>query len=179
MTTLPPGATMPPSPASTTPPGPAGALNGAGALHVLFQVAGASYVIPAKDVVHMDAYEGATKVPGTPPWVAGLVQIRGRVLPVVDLRARFGLGAVEAALGARVVVVAAGDRHVGLLVDSAREVVRIDEAAFQNPPDVVAGDARGYVDAIAQAGGRLVMRVDPRRVVGDDKLPSESPHAQR
>lgn len=152
------------------------------ALHVLFQVAEASYVLPAADVVHMDAYEGATKVPGAPPWVAGLVQIRGRILPVVDLRARFGVGAVEAALGARVVVVATGERQVGLLVDAAREVVRIDPASFAPPPDVLDGGGAGFVDGIAQAGGRLVMRVDPRRVVGDVPLlspASEIAHGQR
>jgi purine-binding chemotaxis protein CheW len=151
-------------------------------LHVLFQIAGTDYVLAASDVLHMESYEGATRVPGASAWVIGLVQIRGRVVPVVDLRTRFGLGAVEQRLGARVIVVATGSRHVGLLVDSAREVVRIDPAAFKPPPAVMDAGAAGYVDAIAQTGARLVMRIDPQRIVGSEPLADtslpETTHAQ-
>lgn len=154
------------------------------ALHVLFTVADADYVLPASTVEHMDSYEGATRVPGTPAWVAGLVQIRGRVLPVVDLRARFGLPPLpatgsEAALGRRVLVVQVDGRQVGLLVDAAREVVQIDPAQLKPPPDVVDRGAAGYVDAIAQAGTRLVMRVDPRRIVGNEALTVEANHGEQ
>ena len=72
----------------------------------------------------MESFAGATPVPGAPPYVAGLVQVRGRVVPVVDLRARFGLPAAEPTLDTRIVVAQHGERTVGLLVDSAREVRR-------------------------------------------------------
>jgi purine-binding chemotaxis protein CheW len=81
-------------------------------LHVLFQVADASYVLAAADVLHMDAFTGATPVPGSPPYVAGLVQVRGRVVPVVDLRARFGAQPRDATPESRVVVVQQGQRVV-------------------------------------------------------------------
>ncbi len=147
-------------------------------LHVLFRVADTDYVVAAKDVLHMESYEGATRVPGAPSWVTGLVQIRGRVVPVIDLRARFGLGTVEQTMGARIIVVSAGSRQVGLLVDAAREVVRIDPAAFKPPPHVIDVGAAGYVDAIAQTGARLVMRIDPSRIVGSEPLLSEASHVE-
>ncbi len=75
------------------------------ALHVLFKVAAVDYAMPAADVLQMESFTSATRVPGTPSYVAGLVQIRGRVVPVVDLRARFELPPVTPSLDTRVVVV--------------------------------------------------------------------------
>lgn len=135
-------------------------------LYVLFGVGEAAYVVLAADVVQMESYEGATPVPGAAPYMAGLVQIRGQVIPVIDLRARFGLPAIERALGTRVVVVRREPRLVGLLVDSAREVVRIDPASFAPPPPVVQAQSQGFVDAIATVHKRLVMRLDLDEVLG-------------
>lgn len=140
------------------------------ALHVLCKVAGAELVLAAADVLQMESFTGATRVPGTPAYVAGLVQIRGRVIPVVDLRARFGLPPVEPSLDTRVVVVQQGERVVGLLVDSAREILSIAPDLFRPPPDVVATQAAGFVKAVAQVGGRLVMLIDCDRVIGEGKL---------
>jgi purine-binding chemotaxis protein CheW len=128
-------------------------------LHVLFTVAGTRYVVPAASVLHMESYTESTPIPGAAPFVAGLVQIRGRVVPVVDLRARFGLPAAEPTLDSRVVVVQLGERTVGLLVDSAREVVHIAPELFKPPPEVVAGEGRGFVDAVAQIDSKLVLRL--------------------
>ncbi len=139
-------------------------------LHVLFQVDGADYVLPASDVVHMESFGGATRVPGTAPWVAGLVQIRGRVVPVVDLRARFGLPPIERGLDARVVVVQRGERLVGLLVDAAREVVPVDRDELRDPPEVLARTSHGFVRAVGPAGKRLVMSIDVDAVLGEERL---------
>ena len=140
------------------------------ALYVLCKVAGAEFVLAAADVLQMESFAGATYVPGTPSYVAGLVQIRGRVIPVVDLRVRFGLPAVEPSLDTRVVVIQQEERIVGLRVDSAREVLSLAPELFQPPPDVVATQAAGFVKAVAQAGGRLVMLIDCDRVIGEGEL---------
>lgn len=139
------------------------------ALHVVFKVGVSDYVVPASAVVQMESFTRATEVPGAAPYVAGLVQLRGRVIPVVDLRARFGLPPVARTLDSRVIVVRDGLREVALLADSAREVLSIDEEAFQPPPDVVVQQSRGFVSMVAQAGTRLVMRVDFERVIGLDE----------
>ncbi len=100
----------------------------------------------------MESFAGATKVPGAANEVAGLVQIRGRVVPVVDLRIIFGLPAIAPTIDSRVVVASIGERTVGLLVDSAREVLKIPASEFQPPPSVVAQQTEGMVKAVAQVG---------------------------
>ena len=140
------------------------------ALYVLFSVGGTEYVVPAAEVLQMETYAGATPVPGTAPFVAGLMQVRGKVVPVVDLRRRFGLPPIERTLDSRVVVVQVGDRIVGLLVDSAREVLRIALEDLESPPDVVGQGGAGFVSSLARAGDRLVMVIDPHKVVSEEQV---------
>jgi purine-binding chemotaxis protein CheW len=137
-------------------------------LHVTFRVGTADYAIPAAQVLHLESYESATPVPGAPGFVAGLVQVRGRLIPVVDLRARFGLPKVTHALDHRVVVVQAGARVAGLLVDSAREVIKLDPAAFERPPEIVEQQSGGFVKGVAMVAKRMFMLVDVPRIIGEE-----------
>lgn len=137
-------------------------------LYVLFKVADGEYALPASDVLHMESYAGATRVPGSPEYVAGLMQVRRRVIPVVDLRRRFGLPPVEPTLDSRVVVVQAGERAVALLADSAREVKHIPPEEFHPPPELIAQQSSGYVTKVARAGSRLLMLIDFNKVIGEE-----------
>jgi purine-binding chemotaxis protein CheW len=137
-------------------------------LHVTFRVGNASYALPASQVLHLESYETATHVPGAPAYVAGLVQVRGRLVPVVDLRTRFGLPPIDHSLDRRVVVVQNGTRVAGLLVDSAREVVQIDEASYEKPPEIIEEQASGFVNGVATAAQRLFLLVDVPRIIGEE-----------
>ena len=139
------------------------------ALHVTFRIGTADYVLPADQVLHLESYETATPVPGAPPYVAGIVQVRGRLVPVVDVRHRFGLPAIEHSIDRRVVVVQVGTRIAGLLVDSAREVLQIDAAAFEKPPEVIEQQSAGFVKGVAAIAKRLFLLVDVPRVIGEEQ----------
>lgn len=138
-------------------------------LCVLCKIADAEYAVRADDVLQMESYVGATKVPGAGARVAGLVQIRGRVVPVLDMRIVFGLPTIEPTLDSRVVVMKRGERTVGLLVDSAREVLKIPAADFHPPPPVVVQQTDGLVEAVAQVGNRLLMLIDFGRVISEEQ----------
>jgi len=148
-------------------------------LHVLFQVGGTDYVLPASDVTQMESFEGATRVPGAPAHVAGVVQLRGQVIPVVDVRVRFGLPPGERSAEARIIVVGRRERRVALLVDRAREVIDLGTDAFRPPPEVVADRSAGFVSAIAHDARRVLMLVDVDRIVGSTPPnPVEIQHGQ-
>ena len=136
-------------------------------LHVAFKVAGAEYVLPASAVLHLESFEGATKVPGTSEFVAGLVHTRGQVVPVLDLRVRFGLPPGERSLDSRVIIVQVGTRTAGLLVDSAREVLDIEDDAFREPPELIDEQAKGLIKAVAQTAERMVMLINLPKLIGD------------
>jgi len=140
-------------------------------IHVTFRVGSVEYVVPAAQVLHLESFQSATHVPGAPPYVAGLVQVRGRVVPVVDLRKRFGLPATEHEIAHRIVVVQVGSRVAGLLVDAAREVIQIDEASFQDAPELVKQQANGFVAGVVTVAGRLFLVADVPRLIGEEIAP--------
>ena len=128
--------------------------------YIVFDLAGTAYAVPSRDVQRMEMIEHVTPVPNAPPFVDGVVFSRGRVVPAVNLRRRFGFDRVAYDLRTRLIVVAHADRAVGLIVDSAREFLAIPAAAVQPPPEVMAGTSGRYLRGVATLGDRVVLVLD-------------------
>jgi purine-binding chemotaxis protein CheW len=139
-------------------------------LYVVFKVGDAEYAVESSVVLQMEAFTSATAVPGTAPFIAGVMPVRGRVVPVIDLRIRFGLQAAARTLDSRVVVGQLGDRAVALLADSAREVLRMAASDLKPPPPMIDEGSGGFVKAIAQVGQRLIMLLDFAKVIGEEPV---------
>jgi purine-binding chemotaxis protein CheW len=134
-------------------------LQGIGS-YILFTVAGTTYALPSGEVRHMEMIEDITRVPNAPSFVDGVVFSRGQVVPVVNLRARFGFERAPNDLRSRLIVVQSGARLIGLVVDSAREFVNIPPDAIQPPHEALAGMSGRYVNGIASIGDRLILTLD-------------------
>ncbi|HEX3703050.1 MAG TPA: chemotaxis protein CheW [Vicinamibacterales bacterium] len=133
---------------------------------ILFTVAGTTYAVHSHDVHHMEMIEEVTRVPNAPPFVDGVVFSRGHVIPVVNLRARFGFERVPHTLRTRLVVVqAAAGRIVGLIADEAREFVVLPAHAIQPPHDTLAGLSGRYLQGIASVGDRMILVLNLERVL--------------
>jgi purine-binding chemotaxis protein CheW len=136
-------------------------------LHVVFALAGVEYALPVDQVLQMETFSGATLVPGAPAYVAGIVTVRGSVVPVIDLRIRFGLPPVELTTDTRIIVTESQGRVVALRVDAAREVLKLDVAKHQPAPSVVSERASGFVQAVHALGPRLLLLVDLPKILGE------------
>ncbi len=128
--------------------------------YVLFTLAGTAYALPSRDVQRMEMVEHVTPVPNAAPFVDGVVFSRGKVVPAVNLRRRFGFDRVAYDLKTRLIVVAHADRLVGLIVDSAREFVTIPAEAIQPPPEALAGTSGRYLRGVADVGDRVILILD-------------------
>ena len=133
--------------------------------YILFTVAGTTYALRSGEVRHMEMIEDITRVPNAPSFVDGVVFSRGQVVPVVNLRARFGFERAAHDLRTRLIVVQSAARLVGLVVDAAREFVNIPPDAVQPPHEALAGMSGRYVEGIASIGGRLILVLDLSRVL--------------
>jgi purine-binding chemotaxis protein CheW len=138
-------------------------------LHIVFGLAGAEYALPVDAVLQMETFSGATLVPGAPAYVAGIVTVRGRVVPVIDLRLRFGLPPAEVTLDTRIIVSETQGRVVALRVDVAREVLKLDVALHQPAPSVISERASGLVYAVHALGPRLLLLVDLPKILGETR----------
>jgi len=145
-------------------------------LYIVFKVADSEYALAAAQVLQLESFSGATAVPGTLPHVAGIVQVRGRIVPVIDLRLLFGEPAASAAVDTRIIVVELNERTVALRVDSSREVLNLTAEQIQPPPAVVGERSRGFVSAVARVGNRLLMVLNLEKVIGEEQLHDDPDH---
>ena len=145
--------------------------------YVLFELAGTAYAVPSTEVQRIEMVEHVTPVPNAPPYVDGVVFSRGRVVPAVNLRRRFGFDRAAYEPATRLIVVAHADRAVGLIVDAAREFVAIPADAIQPPPETLAGTSGRYLAGIAHVGDRVILILDVPEVMKVDHLnaPAGSP----
>ena len=107
-----------------------------------------------------------TRVPNAPPFVDGVVFSRGQVVPAINMRARFGFERAERDVRTRLIVVQAGSRNVGLLVDGCREFLTIPADGVQAPGEGLAGVGARYIAGIATIGDRLIVILDLDSLLG-------------
>ena len=133
--------------------------------YILFTVAGTTYALPSGEVRHMEMIDDVTRVPNAPSFVDGVVFSRGQVVPVVNLRVRFGFERAAFDLRSRLIVVQSGSRLIGLVVDAAREFVAIPPDLIQPPNEALSGMSGRYVEAIASMRDRLVLILNLERIL--------------
>ena len=133
--------------------------------YLMFEVAQETYGLHILDVREIDSVMPITRLPGGPPYVRGVIDLRGRVTPVIDLRARLGMSATVASDQTMVIVVqgrAAGRAGtVGLLVDRVLEVVALEASGIELPPDLTGSSAMAdLLVGVAKLPSRLVFLLD-------------------
>jgi len=101
-----------------------------------------------------------TRVPNAPPFVSGVINLRGKVIPIVDLRLRFGMNEAELNSQTRIIVVELETNVVGFIVDSVREVLRVPRKIMEPPPPMVAGIGSEYLTAVCKLEDRLLILLD-------------------
>jgi len=107
-----------------------------------------------------------TQVPRAPAFVKGVINLRGRIVPVVDLKRKLGLGEVEeAARPSRIVVVKLKDRLIGLLVDGASQVLKVPVATIEAAPEEVVAIDTNYIRGVAKLEKRLIILVDLHKIL--------------
>ena len=146
--------------------------------YVLFELAGATYALPSRQIQQLEMVTAPTPVPNAPPFVDGVVSVRGQVIPVVSLRARFGFPRIEHDLRSRLVIVRAYGRTVGLIVDSAREFANVAPDDIKPLPEGIGGTSGRYLRGIAQKGERLLLIVDVRELLETGDQPMDTVPAQ-
>ena len=139
---------------------------------ILCELAGTTYGVRSRFVQQLEMIEHVTPVPNAPPAVEGVVLARGQVIPALNLRKRFGFQSVPFDLRSRLVVVSTGGRTIGLIVDSAREFLRIPEASIEPPPEAITGLSGKYLEGVATIKERiiLVLNLDEVINVGEEHL---------
>ena len=132
---------------------------------ILFELAGTIYAMPTAVVQQMEMVERITPVPNAPSFVEGVVFSRGKVIPAINLRSRFGFDKIPYDARTRLIVIHTNNRTVGLIADTAREFVSIPKSVIQPPPEGISGLSGKYLSGIATLGERMVLILNPDEVL--------------
>lgn len=125
--------------------------------YILFELAGTTYAVRSHLVQQMEMIDQITPVPNAQAFVEGVVFLRGQVIPVLNLRVRFGFEKIPYDLRTRLVVVNTNGRALGLIVDAAREFVTIPSDSIRPPHEAIAGLSGQYLEGFAMLGERIVL----------------------
>jgi purine-binding chemotaxis protein CheW len=127
---------------------------------VVFRVGDEEFAVDIKRVKEIIRVREATRIPRTPSYIQGVINLRGDVIPVIDLRRRFELESIEVTGDTRTIIIEVGKDLVGFIVDSVTEVLRIVEDEVEPPPNNVAGLRSEYLLGVGKVDGRLIIILD-------------------
>ena len=130
-----------------------------------FQVGRETYGVPITSLHEIVRVPEITAVPDAPAYMEGVINLRGKIVPVLDLRKRFGLMGREFTGQARIIVVNIDTRVLGLMVDSVSEVLWIPSHTIEPPPPLVAGIDAAYIKGVGRFEGRLLILLDLGKVL--------------
>lgn len=135
---------------------------------ITFEVGGQVFALDIMAIREIRAWTPATRLPRVPAHIAGVVNLRGTVLPVMDLAARLGWDATDTTPRHAIIVTQLGDQACGLIVESVSDIVTIAADSLQAPP-VTASDAIApFLEGLAAIDERMVMVLDLTALVGDE-----------
>lgn len=144
---------------------------GAREQYLTFMLAGEEYGVDILRVQEIKGWDKATRIPHTAKYILGVINLRGAVVPIIDLRCRFGLGNSDFGPTTVVIVVRAatknGERTVGMVVDAVSEVYNVDMTATKPPPDVCTNTDTVFVKALATVGEKMLILLDIDRLIGN------------
>jgi len=130
-----------------------------------FFLAGEEYGVDVRLVQEIIRVSEITQVPRAPQFIKGVINLRGRIIPVIDLKRKLGLGEVEATKQARIVVVKVRERSMGLLVDGASQVLKVPVSVIEAAPEEVVEIDASYIRGVAKLEKRLIILVDLQKVL--------------
>jgi purine-binding chemotaxis protein CheW len=138
---------------------------------IVFKLENEEYGIEVDKVQTIERMLPITRVPKTFTFVKGVINLRGVVIPIIDLRGRFSLPIVEYSENTRIIIVAVNDMEVGFIVDSANDVIDLNTDQIESPPEVVGGIKAKYLQGVAKINDdRLLIMLNLSEVLNKSEI---------
>ena len=134
---------------------------------VLFRLGAEEYGIPISQVREIIQYRGATRLPQTPEFIEGIINLRGKVIAVIELAKRFGIAAHEGS-DRRAIIIETEGQEIGVIVDAVTEVITLQDAAIETAPSMT--DSSDYIRGIGKNGDRLLILLEVDKLFGSKEV---------
>ncbi len=137
---------------------------------VSFEIGDEEYAIDILKVQEINKQLEITQIPNAPSFVKGIINLRGTVLPIVDLRTKLGIPKKENDGDTRIIVVELNNSKTGFIVDKVNEVLRIPASITEPPPKIISGKNAAMFSAVAKLEDRLIVLIDLEKAFTEDEL---------
>ncbi len=137
---------------------------------VSFKIGNEEYGIDILKVQEINRMSQITKVPNTQLYIEGVMNLRGRVIPIVDLRTRLGLEKKSADKNTRVIFVDLENKTIGFIVDAVNKVLRISTNIIEAPPEIISGANKEFIKAVGKLDENLLILLDLNKVMGMNEI---------
>ena len=138
---------------------------------IVFVLGSEEYGVEVDKVKVIERMQPITRIPKTPAFIKGVMNLRGVVVPVLDLRGRFGLAETTYTENTRIIVVAVDEMEVGMIVDSANDVIDVNSDEIADPPEIVGGIKAKYLHGVARLReNRLLVLLNLKEVLNKSEL---------
>ena len=138
--------------------------------HLTFVLGNEEYGIEILKVQEIRGYDNVTKIANTPDFIKGVVNLRGRIVPIVDLRIKFKLGKVEYDEFTVVIILNLNGRVVGIVVDGVSDVTALQESQIRDVPDLVSSIDTRYILGLASVEEQMLILVDIERLMKSEEM---------
>ncbi len=132
---------------------------------VSFKLGSEEYGVDIAQVQEINRMVAITHVPRAPLFMEGVINLRGQLIPIIDLRTRFGMPRAEHTKHTRIVVTEIGTKRVGMVVDSVSEVLRLDTDQIEPAPEMITGVETEYIRGVGKIEDRLIILLDLARII--------------
>ncbi|MFD1447139.1 MULTISPECIES: chemotaxis protein CheW [Oceanobacillus] len=132
---------------------------------IVFQLQDEEYAVPVNQIGSIERQQPITRVPQTLPYVKGVINLRGVVIPIIDLRLRFGMEETDFDANKRIIIAQINEMEVGLIVDVANDVIDIPEELIEPAPEVIGTVNADYIEGVAKVDNRLLILLDLQKVL--------------
>jgi purine-binding chemotaxis protein CheW len=133
--------------------------------YVVFVLDGEYYGIDILSIQEITRYEAPTRIPNMPSYMQGIINLRGNIIPVINLGKRFSLGSSEITRESRIIVINLFDKKAGLLVDAVSQVTKINDGEIEPPQETTACCERKYIAGLAKKGDKIIILLEPAAVL--------------
>ncbi|SHI11791.1 chemotaxis protein CheW [Sporanaerobacter acetigenes] len=138
--------------------------------YVVFKLGKEEYGIDIMNVKEIGPYQESVKVPNTPDFIEGIINFRGKVIPIVNLEKRFNLEDNGVTNDTRIIIINLKDKQVGFVVDEASQTVRLDDEDIDPAPDIISSVDRRYITGVGKLDEkRLLILIDLEKVLSDEE----------
>lgn len=139
--------------------------------YVVFKLGKGEFGIDIMNVKEIGPYEESISLPNTPDFIEGIINYRGNVIPVINLKKRLSLGDVEVTKDTRIIVITLDDKEIGFIVDEASQTLRLNDEQIEPTPSYINGIDKRYICGVGKLDEkRLLILIDLEKILTDEEI---------